>query len=51
MRADAMLITPDTLFNSRRVQLVTLAVRYSVPVMYQGRENGGAGVPAMGDRR
>jgi putative ABC transport system substrate-binding protein len=38
MRADAMLITPDTLFNSRRVQLVTLAVRYSVPVMYQGRE-------------
>jgi len=34
---EALIVAPDTLFNSRRVQLVTLAVRYAVPVIYTGR--------------
>jgi putative ABC transport system substrate-binding protein len=38
LRVDALLITPDTLFQSHRVQLATLAAHYSVPVMYHNRE-------------
>jgi ABC-type uncharacterized transport system substrate-binding protein len=37
-RADALLIAPDTLFALRRVQILTLAARYAVPVMYPGRD-------------
>jgi putative ABC transport system substrate-binding protein len=39
-RIDALLLapTPSLLFLNRRVQLVTLAARYAVPVIYPGRE-------------
>jgi putative tryptophan/tyrosine transport system substrate-binding protein len=37
-RADALLVAPDTLFTTRRVQLVTLAARHVVPTMYALRE-------------
>jgi putative ABC transport system substrate-binding protein len=36
-RADALLVNPDGLFFSRRVQIVTLAVRYAVPAIYFDR--------------
>jgi putative ABC transport system substrate-binding protein len=36
-RADALLISPDTLFFNRRVQIVTLAARYRIPVIYYDR--------------
>jgi putative ABC transport system substrate-binding protein len=38
MRADALLISPDALFVTRRVQLLTLAARHAVPAMYFRRE-------------
>ena len=37
-RADAFLISPDALFVSRRVQLVTLATRHVLPALYHRRE-------------
>jgi putative ABC transport system substrate-binding protein len=37
-RAEALLIVTDTLFLSRRVQLVTLAARHAVPAIYTSRE-------------
>jgi putative ABC transport system substrate-binding protein len=37
-RADALLTTPHPLFNNRRVQIVELAARYGIPVMYDRRE-------------
>ena len=37
-RTEALLITPDTLFVSRRVQLLTLAARHAVPTIYPSRE-------------
>jgi len=37
-RAEALLITPDSLFVSRRVQLLTLAARHAVPTIYPSRE-------------
>ena len=37
-RVDALLISPQTLFDDRRVQLATLAVRYAVPSIYAGRD-------------
>jgi putative ABC transport system substrate-binding protein len=37
--ADALLLTPDQLFDSRRVQLVTLATHYRLPTIYPFREN------------
>jgi putative ABC transport system substrate-binding protein len=37
-RADALLVVQDSLFISRRVQLVTLATRHAVPTMYSLRE-------------
>jgi putative ABC transport system substrate-binding protein len=37
-RAPALLIIPDALFTSRRVQLATLAARYAVPAIYSSRE-------------
>jgi putative ABC transport system substrate-binding protein len=34
----ALLISPDSLFDKRRAQLITLAVRHAVPVIYPFRE-------------
>jgi putative ABC transport system substrate-binding protein len=36
-RADALLVAPDVLFTSRRIQFATLAARYVVPAMYSDR--------------
>ena len=33
-----MLISPDPLFVTRRVQLITLAVRHALPALYHRRE-------------
>jgi putative ABC transport system substrate-binding protein len=38
-RADALLVSPDPLFDSRRVQLVTLATHHRLPAIYSFREN------------
>ena len=35
---DALLVNPDPLFFTRRVQLVTLAARHALPTMYPNRE-------------
>jgi putative tryptophan/tyrosine transport system substrate-binding protein len=37
-RVDAILVTADPLFNNRRAQVLALAVRYSLPAIYQWRE-------------
>lgn len=37
-RAAAILLAPDAMFNTRRVQIVTLAARYAIPALYQWRE-------------
>ena len=37
--ADALLVSPDPLLDSRRVQLVTLAAHHRLPTMYSFREN------------
>jgi len=37
-RADALLVAPQILFTTRRVQLLTLAARHAVPTMYYQRE-------------
>jgi putative ABC transport system substrate-binding protein len=42
-RADALLISPDALFVTRRVQLITLAVRHLLPALYHRRELAEAG--------
>jgi ABC-type uncharacterized transport system substrate-binding protein len=42
-RAAALLVTPDTLFFNRRVQLATLAARHAVPAIYSVREDAEAG--------
>ena len=42
-KAEALLVTTDTLFLSRRVQLVTLMARLSVPTIYPFREDTEAG--------
>jgi putative ABC transport system substrate-binding protein len=42
-RADALLVQPDPLFTSRRVQLATLAARHAVPAIYPFREHAEAG--------
>jgi putative ABC transport system substrate-binding protein len=36
-RANALLTTPAALFGARRLQLVTLATRHAIPVMYHDR--------------
>jgi putative tryptophan/tyrosine transport system substrate-binding protein len=43
-RVDAIVMTPDSLFDTRRTQILALAARYVVPVMYASRsyvEGGG----------
>ena len=42
-RADALLPSPDPLFVTRRVQLITLAVRHALPALYHRRELAEAG--------
>jgi len=42
-RADALLNCPDALFVTRRVQLITLAVRHALPALYHRRELAEAG--------
>jgi ABC-type uncharacterized transport system substrate-binding protein len=42
-RVDAVLITADPFFNSRRAQLVALAARLAIPAIYQWREFAAAG--------
>jgi putative tryptophan/tyrosine transport system substrate-binding protein len=36
--ADALLVSPDPFFTSQREQIVALAARYSMPVIYEWRE-------------
>jgi len=38
-RADALMVSPDPLFDSRRVQLVTLATHHRLPAVCPFREN------------
>jgi ABC-type uncharacterized transport system substrate-binding protein len=40
---DAVLVAPDPLFNNRRVQLQSLAVRHAVPTIYSHRDFAEAG--------
>ena len=42
-RVDAFLISPESLFVTRRVQLITLAARHSLPALYHRRELAEAG--------
>jgi ABC-type uncharacterized transport system substrate-binding protein len=42
-RADALFVAPDGFFNSRRVQLATVATRHAVPMTSGGREIAEAG--------
>jgi ABC-type uncharacterized transport system substrate-binding protein len=42
-RADALLISPDALFVTRRVQLIMLAVRHTLPALCHRRELAEAG--------
>jgi putative ABC transport system substrate-binding protein len=42
-RAEALFVSPSSLFNSRRVQLVTLAAHHRVPASYYNREFADAG--------
>jgi putative ABC transport system substrate-binding protein len=42
-RADALLINPDQLFYDRRIQLLTLAARHTLPAIYPAREWAEAG--------
>jgi putative tryptophan/tyrosine transport system substrate-binding protein len=38
MHIDALLIGPEVLFSNRRVQMVTLAARHALPVIYSARD-------------
>jgi len=41
--ADALFVAPDGFFNSRRVQLATLAARHAIPTIHANREAADAG--------
>ena len=43
-RVDALMVSPDPLFDSRRVQLVTLATHHRLPTVCPFRENGSKSV-------
>jgi len=43
LRASALVIGPDALYNSRREQLAALALHYAVPTIYQSRRFAAAG--------
>ena len=43
LRADGLVIATDAFFNARNEQLATLALRYSMPAIYQFREFTAAG--------
>src|SRR5262249_17755112 len=43
LRASALVISADALFNDRRDQLIALARRYSVPTIYEWRDAVAAG--------
>src|SRR6266566_3286289 len=43
LHAGAFILGPDPFLNSRREQLITLAARHAVPVVYDFRENAAAG--------
>ncbi|MGE5201898.1 MAG: ABC transporter substrate-binding protein [Acidobacteriota bacterium] len=42
-RIDALVVSPETLFVTRRVQLIMLAVRHTLPTLYHRREFAEAG--------
>jgi putative tryptophan/tyrosine transport system substrate-binding protein len=42
-KIDALLVTADPLFNSRRARVIELATRYAIPSIYQWREFAAAG--------
>ena len=42
-RVDALFVGPDSFFNSRRVQLATLAARHAIPATYAVRDYAEAG--------
>jgi putative tryptophan/tyrosine transport system substrate-binding protein len=42
-KIDALLVTTDPLFNSRRARVIELATRYAIPSIYQWREFAAAG--------
>src|SRR5262245_54694554 len=42
-QADALVVGPDALFVSRRIQIATLAARHAVPAIYPFREDAEAG--------
>jgi putative ABC transport system substrate-binding protein len=42
-RVDALLVSPDLFFGTRSAQILTLAARHVVPVIYAGREFAEAG--------
>ena len=42
-KADALLVGPDALLLSRRLQIATLATRYAIPTLYNVREYAEAG--------
>jgi putative ABC transport system substrate-binding protein len=52
LRASALVISADALFNDRRDQLIALARRYSVPTIYEWRDAVAAGgLISYGTRR
>jgi putative ABC transport system substrate-binding protein len=42
-RIEALLVSPDVFFASRRAQIVVLAARHALPVIYANREDAAAG--------
>jgi hypothetical protein len=42
-----LLVAPQILFGTRRVQFITLAARHAVPTMYHQREYVEAGAPGL----